>query len=91
MKQCIACGNNGNPVNAEGVCILCERSGGQISIFFTNFGYGPSQSFYSVQSAVEYGRSKGFEFSVWFGDDLLASWSPIGGLRQHIVEPLGVR
>ncbi len=24
-RKCIECGNNGNPLNNDGLCILCER------------------------------------------------------------------
>ncbi len=51
-------------------------------VYFTNFGYVANPTFLSVEAAVEFGKSCGFEFVVQDSKgSILASWSPIGGLR----------
>jgi hypothetical protein len=51
------------------------------TVHFTNFGYRSSKEFDSVDEAVQFGKDKGFEFNVQNGSLVVASWSPIGGLR----------
>jgi hypothetical protein len=51
------------------------------TVFYTNFGYGPEQKFQTLEAALEYGKSKCFEFQVSDGNGMVASWSPIGGTR----------
>lgn len=50
--------------------------------FLINFGYFLQESKDSQEDAVVYGRSKGFEFTVFNGDEPVCTWSPIGGLRR---------
>jgi hypothetical protein len=51
-------------------------------VHFTNFGYFAEATFETVDAALEYGRSKCFEFSVIdTRGTVVASWSPIGGTR----------
>jgi hypothetical protein len=57
-------------------------------VYFTNFGYYSQEKFNTLDSALEYGKSKCFEFQVtheladgWECRRVVASWSPIGGLR----------
>lgn len=56
-------------------------------IYMTNFDYWRDESFGSVKEALEFGKSKGFEFSIHEMDApfqiLICSWSPIGGVRSH--------
>ena len=54
------------------------------TVYYTNHGYSAQDTFSTVEQAVEYGKSKGFEFSVWSADkNLMASWTVFGGLRRH--------
>jgi hypothetical protein len=58
----------------------------KFKIFFINFGYYSQEDFSDLESAISYGKSKGFEFSVWefFNDAtglMCASWSVFGGTR----------
>lgn len=53
-------------------------------IFMTNFGYWRDETFETLREALDFGKSKGFEFSVANPiGDLVASWSPIGGIRTY--------
>ena len=58
------------------------------TVFFTNFGYGPLQSFECFQDALEFGRKRGFEFSVTKHDRaearMVFAWSPISGGRMLV-------
>ena len=38
-------------------------------VFFTNFGHAAGEAFDTLKEAVAYGRSKGFEFTVFYADD----------------------
>lgn len=38
-------------------------------IFFTNFGYAYGEVFDTLKKAVAFGRSKGFEFTVFYTTD----------------------
>jgi len=58
-------------------------------IFFTNFDYYSQEEFSDSESALEYGKSKCFEFSVneFHGKEyirMISSWSPIGGTRYFV-------
>jgi hypothetical protein len=46
----------------DGVLIMYE-------IFFTNFGHAAGEAFDTLKEAIAYGRSKGFEFSVFYTTD----------------------
>lgn len=39
------------------------------------------RTFSSLNEAVAAGKATGFEFSVWDGDRMAASWTVFGGLR----------
>lgn len=55
------------------------------TIFYTNFGYGPSEIFATADLALQYGKSKGFEFGIYDQHkELVGSWSPIGGYRSIV-------
>lgn len=57
-----------------------------LRVHFTNFDYFAQQTFTSLEDAIAYGKQKCFEFSVWPENMsiMLASWSPIGGLRNQV-------
>ena len=55
------------------------------NVFYTNFGYSAPQDFATVEDAIEYARSKGFEATIDDGNNLVASWSPIRGTRRYPV------
>ena len=49
---------------------------------FTNVITGAEGAeFDSLPAAIARGRKAGFEFSVWRGDQRVASWTVFGGLR----------
>lgn len=51
-------------------------------VHYTNFGYLAQDEFDTLDAAIAYGRSKGFEFQVMRGNKLLAFWTVFGGLRE---------
>jgi hypothetical protein len=55
-------------------------------LHFPNFPNGgcsaEGETFRTLDEAIARGRALGFEFSVWFGDSLAASWTVFGGLRR---------
>jgi hypothetical protein len=58
-------------------------------VFFTNFGYADQQPFDTLKEAVEYGRSKGFEFTVFYTDDYrneMVGYAKGPSLSFHAVE-----
>lgn len=52
-------------------------------VFYTNFDYFAQYTFSSYDEAIAYGKSKGFEFCVYLGSELVGSWSPIGGHKDR--------
>jgi hypothetical protein len=58
-------------------------------VYFTNHGYYADRRFSTFEEAVAYGKNVHFEFQVRhqgiMRDDnyLIATWSPIGGLRHY--------
>jgi hypothetical protein len=50
-------------------------------IYWTNFGYYSQDEFTTLAEAIAYGKSKCFEFQISHDCNVVASWSPIGGLR----------
>lgn len=54
--------------------------------FLTNMGYTLPETHYTVATAFEYGKSKGFEFYIYKRNSgPIVSWSPIGGTRWSTV------
>ena len=54
------------------------------SIYYTNFAYGTGPEFETVEAALAYGKSKGFEFSVHSDHgQIVASWTVFGGTTFH--------
>jgi len=41
------------------------------------------ETFATKDQAIARGRKAGFEFTVWNGDSLVASWTVFGGLRNR--------
>src|SRR4051812_3655828 len=60
-----------------------ETTATPYKVFWTNHGYHSAETFEDVRSAVSYGKSKCFEFSVSQGSELVAAWGPISGLRFY--------
>ena len=42
-------------------------------VWFINFKYLANEVFESLEEAIEYGKQKGFEFSVFLDNDLVGS------------------
>jgi hypothetical protein len=54
------------------------------SVYYTNHFYSAAETFATVEAALEYGKSKGFEFSVRAADgNVVAGYSPLYGLRRY--------
>jgi len=58
-----------------------------LRIYFINFGYYSSQEFTNREAALAFGKSRGFQFSIWDGPSLVGSWCPIGGTRLIDYDP----
>jgi hypothetical protein len=56
-----------------------------LRIHVTNFGYFLEATFDNLEAAINHGRSKGFEFSVWRERQMAARWSPIGGTYRFFI------
>lgn len=52
------------------------------TIFYVNFWYGPEVSFATVEEAVAYAKTKGFEAAIRRNGDAVGYWSLIGGYRK---------
>jgi hypothetical protein len=52
-------------------------------IYFINFDYFAQESFSTLDEAIKYGISKGFEFSVQKDGKLLAAWSILRGITRY--------
>ena len=52
-------------------------------VYWTNHFYYAADEFCSLDAALAYGKSKCFEFAVHCNGELVAAWSPIGGLRRY--------
>ena len=51
-------------------------------IYWTNMDYSSQEKLHTVNDAIAYGKSKGFEFQVYDSkDNLIASWRTFAGLR----------
>jgi len=53
-------------------------------IHFTNFGYGPDDSFATISEAVDFAKSKGFDATIYkaTNGEAVGAWSIIGGYRK---------
>lgn len=56
---------------------------GKYTVFWTNSGYLSDEVFDTLTAAVDYGKSKGFEFCVCQDGNRVASWTTFGGLRTY--------
>lgn len=52
-------------------------------IWLTNFQYFLDFAADTLDAAIEKAKTTSFECSIYEGDNLVASWSPIGGLRRY--------
>lgn len=66
-------------------------------VYWTNHFYYSAEEFKTFAAAVQYGKRAGFEFSVHeprefpgSGNELVYSWSPIGGTRYYTPRYRGV-
>lgn len=51
-------------------------------IFLTNFGYRLDPEFNNMNSAIDYAKTRGFEFSIFnSNDELVAFWTMFSGLK----------
>jgi len=48
-------------------------------IYYINFLYFANETFGTLDMAISYGKSKGFEFNVSKNGDIVYTWSPITG------------
>jgi hypothetical protein len=52
------------------------------TIFYTNFWYGPEIEFATLEEALTYAKSKGFDAAIRLNGETIGSWSIIGGYRK---------
>ena len=53
-------------------------------VYWFNFDNFAIDSFDTVTEAINYGKSKGFEFAVYDDtNNTIATWSPISGLKKY--------
>lgn len=50
-------------------------------IYLTNFGWFTDQKYDSLVEAIQAAREAHFEASIHFNETLVATWSPIGGVK----------
>lgn len=60
----------------------------ETKVFFQYFGYSADRTFKDIDDALEFIKSRGFDAIVYretYEDrnDILASWSSIGGTKIH--------
>jgi hypothetical protein len=51
--------------------------------YLTNFGFYLQDDKDDLEEAIAYGKSKGFDFTVYRDDEPVCSWSYFGGLRRY--------
>jgi hypothetical protein len=56
-----------------------DQEDDMFSIYLTNFGYIANENLHSLEAAIEWGKSRGFEFSVLKDKVTVAYWSMFGG------------
>jgi hypothetical protein len=54
----------------------------EFTIFYTNFWYGPEIEFETLEEALTYAKSKGFDAAIRLNGETIGSWSIIGGYRK---------
>lgn len=52
-------------------------------LFLTNFPDWGHREFATAEEAIQEGRKASFEFAVFVGPKMVASWTVFGGLRRH--------
>lgn len=55
-------------------------------VWLINFGWYLEESFNDLDSAIFYGKSKGYDFRVDRDETPICAWSIIGGLRYFSKE-----
>ena len=53
------------------------------SIFFYNFGYASERMFDGFDEAVRFAKSRCFECNITKGNEVVATWTPLNGLRIY--------
>jgi hypothetical protein len=53
------------------------------SIFFYNFGYASERMFDGFDEAVRFAKSRCFECNITKGNEVVATWTPLNGLRVY--------
>lgn len=48
-------------------------------VYLSNHGYFAGDKFTTFQEALAWARSKSFEVSIWEGNEIVGTWSPISG------------
>jgi hypothetical protein len=56
-----------------------------VRVFYINHGYYSGREYTSLAAALEFTKVGSAEVAFHQGGTVLASWSPIGGLRIHAV------
>lgn len=52
-------------------------------VYYVNHDYYAAEEFASMAGAIIYGKERGFEFVVMYGNRSVAAWGPISGLRIY--------
>jgi hypothetical protein len=52
-------------------------------VFYVNLGWYALEDFATLDEAIAYGKSKGWEFAVHHGSNVVAGWDFFGGLRRY--------
>ena len=54
------------------------------SVYYTNHGFSSPHSFETAEEAVNYGKDRGFEFTVRDDEgNVIAGWTVFGGLKWY--------
>ena len=52
-------------------------------VYWTNHFYFAAGEWGTFYEALAYAKSKSFESTIYCNGELVAAWSPIGGLRRY--------
>ena len=50
-------------------------------VYFTNHGYFSSETFNTIDAALDYARKVFFDATIWRNDEIIGSWTIFGGYR----------
>jgi hypothetical protein len=53
-------------------------------VYYINFSYFADGEWQTLEDAVAYVKSKCFQAAIYRGDDMVASWCPLAGLRRIV-------